>query len=196
VCRLGHPSAAQQQANAAQQQQPQTPTPPDDLVPAGATDLRIEPGSLSHTMMSANATNRGQTPPIGAPHPGTVVSDNVGDQVYCCTITKLMYSINSDLNSYVVIGSLMDGGANGGLAGEDVAILSICERSKVYVSSISDTTVLDLTLAQVADVITTQSGQQIIAMFHKYANLGKGRSIHFIGELEESVWRSMQDLNT
>jgi hypothetical protein len=72
---------------------------------------------------------------------------------------KLVYSINSDLNSYTVIGSLMDGGANDGLAGEDVAILSICEHSKVDVTGISDSTIFDLPLAQVAGVITAQSGR-------------------------------------
>jgi hypothetical protein len=45
-------------------------------------------------------------------------------------------------------------GAIGGLAGDDVAVLSICEHSKVDVSVLSDTTVLDLTLAQVAGVLT------------------------------------------
>jgi hypothetical protein len=55
----------------------------------------------------------------------------------------------------------------------------------VDITGISDTIILDLTLAQVADVITTQSGKQRIAIFHQYTNLGKGRSIHSIGQLEK-----------
>jgi hypothetical protein len=96
-----------------------------------------------------------------------------------------MYPINSDIKSYTVTGSLMDGGGNGSLAGEDIAILSICEHSKVDVTSISNTIILDMTLAQVAAVITTQSGQKISAIIHQYANLGMGRSIHSIGQLEK-----------
>jgi hypothetical protein len=120
VHRLGLPAAAQQQANAVQQQPVQTP---DEVAPADAFTPGIEPGILLHHMLSANASNRGQTPATGAPLPSdTVVSVNAGGEVYSCTIRKLMYSIKSDIKSYTVTGSLMDGGANGSLAGDDVAI--------------------------------------------------------------------------
>jgi hypothetical protein len=78
VHRLGLPAAAQQQANAAQQQSAQTP---GEVALSGAATLGIEPGSLLCTMLSANTSNIGQTPPTGAPPPGTSISVNIDGEV-------------------------------------------------------------------------------------------------------------------
>jgi muramoyltetrapeptide carboxypeptidase LdcA involved in peptidoglycan recycling len=56
----------------------------------------------------------------------------------------------------------MDSGANGGVTGSDILILSICEHSKVDISGVSDITVLHLALCQGASAITTEIGPKII----------------------------------
>jgi hypothetical protein len=50
----------------------------------------------------------------------------------------------------------------------------------VDISGVLDTTVLDLTLCQGAIVITMEGGREMVGIFHQYAHLEKGRSIHFV----------------
>jgi hypothetical protein len=65
-----------------------------------------------------------------------------------------------------------------------VELLLVLQHSKVDVFGVLDTTVLDLTLCQGASLITTESGRKIVGIFHQYANLGKGRFIHSVAQLE------------
>jgi hypothetical protein len=134
---VGFPVATPTQVHAAAQQQPaQVATTTGVAAPAGAPVLGNEPGSILCTMLSANAAHRGQTPA------GTTTSVTFEGQIYTRTATKVKYSVNSDINFYTSLGSLMDSGTNGGGIGENMLILSICEHSKVEISSISDTRVL------------------------------------------------------
>jgi hypothetical protein len=145
-------------------------------------------------MLSAHAAHRGQTPPTCA---ANIASFTVDGNVYTCTVNKVKYCVNYDINFYTVLGSVMDGGANGGVTGNDMLIISICDHSKVDISGVSDTTVLDLTLCQGASVITTESGRKIIGIFHQYANLlGKGEPYIPSINWKILVRRLMQDLNT
>jgi hypothetical protein len=80
-------------------------------------------------------------------------------------VTKVKYSVSSDIILYTVHGSLVDGGANGGVTGADRFILSICENSKVDISCVSDTMILDLTLCQGASVITMASDRKLFQSF-------------------------------
>ena len=79
-------------------------------------------------------------------------------------------------------GSLVDQGANGGLAGDDVWIVLTSKRA-VYVSGIDGHCVNNLPILTAGGVVTSQRGP-VIVILHQYAYMGKGKSIHSSGQLE------------
>jgi hypothetical protein len=74
-------------------------------------------------------------------------------------------------------GSLIDGGCNGGLAGNDCIILDMHAFGKVDIVSVRDNFIENIPLCTAAGFIQTSAGP-IIGIMHNYAALGKGRSIH------------------
>jgi len=78
--------------------------------------------------------------------------------------------------------SLIDRGANGGVAGEDVRIIFKTNRS-VDIKGMDNHHVNDISIGTVGGVVNTQRGK-IIAIMHQYALLGKGSSIHSAAQLE------------
>ena len=93
-----------------------------------------------------------------------------------------MYKIsNASLSTR--LGSLIDGGDDGGLSGEDVCVI---EQTLFTddVLGLDAHLVSDLPLATVAGVISTSQGP-IIGIFHQYAHLGKGKTIHSSTQLRQ-----------
>ena len=78
--------------------------------------------------------------------------------------------------------SLLTGGANGGLAGADMRVVHTTPR-KISIVGIDDHELTGLNVATAAALLDTQKGP-IIGVFHEYAHLGKGRSIHAAGQME------------
>ncbi len=78
--------------------------------------------------------------------------------------------------------SLVDRGANGGIAGDDVRVMHKTARS-VDVQGIDNHQINDKPIGTVGGVVTTQKGP-VIAIFHQYALFGTGSSIHSCGQLE------------
>jgi hypothetical protein len=74
-------------------------------------------------------------------------------------------------------GSLVDGGCNGGLAGEDVLILDEHSFGKVDIIGVGENLIPGIPLCTAAGLIQTTTGP-IIGIMHNYAALGKGGSIH------------------
>ena len=77
---------------------------------------------------------------------------------------------------------LIDRGANGGLAGADMRIIHTTPR-KINIVGIDDHELTGLNVVTAAALLDTQKGP-IIGVFHEYAHLGKGRSIHASGQME------------
>ena len=77
---------------------------------------------------------------------------------------------------------LIDRGANGGLAGADMRVIRTTPR-KINIVGIDDHELTGLNVVTAATLLDTQKGL-IIGVFHEYAHLGKGRSIHAAGQLE------------
>ena len=77
---------------------------------------------------------------------------------------------------------LIDRGANGGLAGADMRVIHITPR-KINIVGIDDHELTGLNVITAAAFLDTQKGP-IIGVFHEYAHLGKGRSIHAAGQME------------
>ena len=80
-------------------------------------------------------------------------------------------------------GALIDRGANGGIIGEDARILQIHRVSPVDVAGIQDQQLRSLKIVDACAKITTQKGD-IIGMFHQYAYLGHGKTIHSALQIE------------
>ena len=78
--------------------------------------------------------------------------------------------------------SLVDRGANGGLAGADVRVIATTTRS-VDIQGIDGHEVQDVPIGTVGAVAQTQHGPVIVIM-HQYAITGKGHTIHSSGQLE------------
>ena len=79
---------------------------------------------------------------------------------------------------------LIDRGANGGLAGADMRVIHTTPR-KINIVGIDDHELTGLNVVTAAALLDTQKGP-IIGIFHEYAHLGKGKSIHASGQLEWS----------
>jgi hypothetical protein len=78
-------------------------------------------------------------------------------------------------------GSLVDGGANGGVAGDDVVVLNTTGRF-YDVTGVTEDSMTDLPIGQVASKIRTSDGF-IIGVFSQYAVLGRGKTVHSCGQL-------------
>jgi hypothetical protein len=77
---------------------------------------------------------------------------------------------------------LIDQGANGGVAGEDVRVI-FRTNCTVDIKGIDKHHVNDMGIGTVGGVVNTQKGP-VIAIMHQYALLGKGASIHSPSQLE------------
>jgi hypothetical protein len=80
-------------------------------------------------------------------------------------------------------GTLVDPGANGGIAGGDVRIINRTGQQVVDVQGIDNHQIVDIPIVTAGAVVKTQSGEVIIIM-HQYAYTGKGKAIHSSGQLE------------
>ena len=92
----------------------------------------------------------------------------------------LTYSVSA--HSTGAESSLIDRGANGGIAGSDVRVISMSNR-RVNVQGIDNHRMNDIRVATVGGVINTNFGD-VVAIFHEYAYTGKGNSIHSAAQLE------------
>ena len=94
------------------------------------------------------------------------------------TATSIAYNNLSNHALTLVLSLLIDGGANGGMAGNDVRVLSESSFNKANVNGVGDSQIQNLPLATVViGLISTHQGPAIV-LFHQYANYGKGHTIH------------------
>jgi hypothetical protein len=98
-----------------------------------------------------------------------------GHTYYRCNHHGTTYHVNKQKHSYSP-GSLIDGGANGGFAGEDVTVLEYTDRY-ADITGIDDHVVTNVPLATVAGKVNTTHGPAI-GFFHQYAYHGSGNTIH------------------
>ena len=90
------------------------------------------------------------------------------------------YSINKHQTK--ASGALVDGGANGGLSGSDVRVLSET-LNFADVTGIGEKSLTNLPLCTVGAVIPTHKGP-IIGIFNQYAHFGKGQTVHSVNQLK------------
>jgi hypothetical protein len=85
------------------------------------------------------------------------------------------HTVQYDLSRHetsLPLSSLMDGGANGGMAGSDARIISSSDFQRAHVTGIGESTIADLPLVTAAGFVQTHRGPAIVFM-HQYAGYGK-----------------------
>lgn len=98
---------------------------------------------------------------------------------YYINMTKTYHITAASASKY---GSLIDRGANGGLAGSDVHVLST-SGCKVSVTGIDNHKITSLDLVSCTAVINTNHGN-VILIINEYAYFGQGNIIHASGQIE------------
>ena len=130
-------------------------------------------------------TNTHRTAPAVAP----TISDNrtvvIDGKRYVETNThriQYRFSKAAGINHRKGNSALVDQGANGGLAGEDVRVLkhSLCQAD---ISGINNHTMVGLPIVTAAGVVNTHIGP-VCVILHQYVLLGKGKSIHSSVQME------------
>ncbi len=110
------------------------------------------------------------------------IDDNVLETLinqYSVNMTKHYHVSKHSSSTY---GSLVDRGANGGLAGADVRVLERTGRS-VTVTGIDNHELPGLDIVTCAALISTNHGKVNLIM-HEYAYYGRGSTIHSPGQIE------------
>ena len=135
--------------------------------------------SLRQTLSNA-ATRNAQAASSSAPSSTPRQSVVVDGRTYYLSNTNIEYHVgNHEVDNK--LGSLMDGGANGGLSGEDVRVIEET-MNRADVTGINDHSIKDVPICTVAGVINSTQGP-IIGIFHQYAHHGEGKTIHSTNQL-------------
>jgi hypothetical protein len=96
-------------------------------------------------------------------------------------VAVLRYNVSQHARS--TVGSLMDRGANGGLAGTDVRILEQCGRV-ADVTGVDDHSVNNLPIVNCAGIVNSTNGLVIVLMNQYAYHAGTSRTIHSAGQIE------------
>ena len=160
------PNPPPTQINATDIQPNPIPTVPNPSVPT-PTDSHLRQVLSNRTVRTTNADNN-QVTFNGQTYQRITNTVNVSYQMH-----------NAARHSHQ--GSLIDGGANGGMSGSDVRIL---EQTLHHadVSGLAEHAVTDLPIVTAAGVIISSQGP-IIGIFHQYAHFGSGKTIHSINQM-------------
>ena len=146
-----------------------TPTSQVSVAPSEVTQPTVSSQSQAHRFL-AQADQ----------HPRTIVINGV---TYSANVTQIVYRLHASEATNCYRGSLIDRGANGGLSGNDVRVMSSSTSQFVDVQGIADANVNHVPLSTVAGVIQTSSGP-IVGIFHQYAHYGEGHTLHSPLQLE------------
>jgi hypothetical protein len=106
------------------------------------------------------------------------------DKVYVTLNAVRQYRTHSAQTFTAPIpGTLIDSGANGGMAGEDVKVIAYHDHDRAHVTGIAGNNLEDLPIVTAAGLIETNDGP-VIGIFHQYAYYAQGKTIHSVAQLE------------
>ena len=95
---------------------------------------------------------------------------------------EITYNVSARRVSRKVPTSLVDRGANGGIAGDNVRVIAKTDR-KVNISGIDNHELRDLAIVTAGGVCPTQNGEVLVIM-HQYAQIPGGQTIHSPTQME------------
>jgi hypothetical protein len=151
---------------------PPEPDPPATALFAHMAKKKdIHPGDIHRVLSQSMA--KGSAPPARK----SVVQDGV---TYFAVNQHIQYWASS--HCQVRTGALVDRGANGGIAGDDVRVINRTGQ-QVDVQGIDNHQIVDIPIVTAGAVVKLQCGEVIIIL-HQYSYTGKGKTIHSSGQLE------------
>ena len=140
------------------------------------------PASSTTTLRQVLMSDTSPASDASTTTPGTDSIVSIGGRFYRqCSAASISYNLSNHASS-PVLSSLIDGGANGGMAGNDVRVISESSFHQANVTGIGESVIQNLSLATVAGLVTTHRGPAIV-LLHQYANYGKGHTIHSSSQL-------------
>jgi len=161
-------------------------TPPRTSRPTGTQSGTGSSGSLTGTQGSGTSGTRPSGIRFGSN------THNVSDIISRFIVRNVNITYKSSQNQEYkltnassrtsLFRSLVDRGANGGLAGDDVRVIDSTDR-RVNVTGIENHQIADVKICTVGAYSETQRGPVILIM-HQYAHTGRGRTIHSSAQLE------------
>ena len=163
---MGKPNPAPQQVHQHSQDDAKEEPPPDTstqtLVNKCLVESGIDPTDIQNVMSVSHAKRN-------------ISSHDSSRKIH--THQRYVFTRVNQSNHH-----LIDRGANGGLAGADMRVIHTTPR-KINIVGIDDHELTGLNVVTAAALLDTQKGP-IIGIFHEYAHLGKGKSIHASGQME------------
>ena len=105
----------------------------------------------------------------------------INGQTYRSVNNHIIYNVSQHKSS--ARESLVDRGANGGIAGNDVRIIEKSPHHFVNIRGIDNHEITEVPIVTAGGVIHTQHGP-VIAIMHQYAYHGKNKTIHSSMQLE------------
>ncbi|KAG7373906.1 hypothetical protein IV203_013001 [Nitzschia inconspicua] len=100
---------------------------------------------------------------------------------HMCVISKpVVYRVSS--TAVISKQSLVDRGANGGIAGQDCKVICVSDRT-VDVQGIDNHQLNSVSIGTAAGYVDSNKGP-VILILHQYALVGRGHTIHLPGQLE------------
>ena len=163
---MGKPNPAPQQVHQHSQDDAKEEPPPDTsaqtLVNKCLAESGIDPTDIQNVMSVSHAKRN-------------ISSHDSSRKIH--THQRYVFTRVNQSNHH-----LIDRGANGGLAGADMRVIHTTPR-KINIVGIDDHELTGLNVVTAAALLDTQKGP-IIGIFHEYAHLGKGKSIHASGQME------------
>ena len=163
---LGKPTSAPQQVHQHSQDESTEASPPDTptqtLVNKCLAESGIDPTDIQNVMSVSHAKR-------------SISSHDSSRKIHIHQ--RYVFTRVNQSNHH-----LIDRGANGGLAGADMKVIHTTPR-KINIVGIDNHELTGLNVVTAAALLDTQKGP-IIGIFHEYAHLGKGKSIHASGQME------------
>ena len=141
--------------------------------PGDVRNMLSKPSTLKSSLKPSSHS----APPTATPPSKEVVLDGT---TYRSISYADIYSVSQHASGKN--GSLVDRGANGGIAGDDVRIIDRTHRS-VDVRGIDNHQLTNIPIVTAGGVATSQHGD-VIVILNQYAYTGKGRTIHSCAQME------------
>lgn len=138
----------------------------------------MHPGDIRNVLTSASKPTKKPSMQVGSPKKTLVID---GTTYYAATTTVL---VDPNASTCVLprFGSLVDRGANIGIAGDDVLLIKTSHKT-CGVVGIGNHAIEGLPIATCAGLVKTVNGN-VIVILNQYAYSGKGSTIHSAVQLE------------
>ena len=157
--------------------------PPSDIKRILSPSM-TRPDSKSSTSSNSNNKNNeaGTNNNKNTSQANAVIRQANRTVTYQASMHNITYSVSKHEHKPMNYGGLVDRGANGIVAGNDVRVIAKSHR-RVNVQGIDNHQVTDIPIGSVGARLNTQHGP-VIGIFHQAAIHGQGRTIVSCGQLE------------